>query len=87
MWGAQMSCLDDRLELLFRWVICFKTIFLHFPSGHLPALLPYVSWGTTCMSFWQKTVVETAGEGKGELFGGHAITCLGSQGPPHHHDF
>lgn len=60
MWGAQLSCLDDRTRVAFR-----GELFCHnlcaFLSGSSSALLAYVSWGTTCMSFWQRTVVETGG--------------------------
>lgn len=58
------------LESLFE-VSRFLTIFVRFLPGSSSALRAYVSWGTTCMSFWQRTVVETGGgEGRAELGGG-----------------
>lgn len=43
-WGPRQSCLDGRTKLL--------------SQGGLLVLVAYVSWGTTCMSFWHRTVVE-----------------------------
>lgn len=56
---------------LFKGVRCSNTIFVRFLSGSFLVLLAYVSWGTTCMSFWQRTVVETARRGTRELAQGH----------------
>lgn len=57
MWGAQLSCLDDRTRVAFRGELFYHNL-CAFLSGSFSALLAYVSWGTTCMSFWQRTVVE-----------------------------
>lgn len=55
------SCLDGGTESL--------------SQGGLLALVAYVSWGTTCMSFWHRTVVETAG--RREHYLGTLAWCLG----------
>ena len=45
-----------------------------FSQGSFLVLVAYVSWGTTCMSFWHRTVVETAG--KRGHYSGALAWCL-----------
>lgn len=59
--GPWQSCLDGRTKLL--------------SQGGLLVLVAYVSWGTTCMSFWHRTVVETAR--RREHYSGALAWCLG----------
>lgn len=58
MQGTQLSCLEVGPGVAFEGLSCFHMTFVNFLSGSFPASLAYVSWGTTFMSFWQRTVVE-----------------------------